>query len=223
MVVSQFAAVIWDFNGTILDDAKLCWTITNSSLIDLGLPTVDFPTWRRAYEHPIRRMYENLGMISSDEGFQNLSRTWLHRYEEARPECCLHPGFLEIVELNRASARVQTILSAHGHDYLMAAVTHLEIHHHFEHILGNEIAGERKSENAKKMLERLEIHPSKVLFIGDTCHDHEVAQEVGSECILVAAGHDCPDRLRATGRAVYDSMVDLATALGVREKKEVSL
>ena len=58
-------------------------------------------------------------------------------------------------------------------------------------------------------------HPKPVLksawvdeavFIGDTLHDAEVAEEIGVDCLLVASGHQHPERLRSAGVPVAEDL-----------------
>ena len=52
----------------------------------------------------------------------------------------------------------------------------------------------------------LDFKDSEVILVGDTIHDSEVAEEIGSDCILVDQGHVTRRRLQETGRAVFNSL-----------------
>ena len=64
-------------------------------------------------------------------------------------------------------------------------------------------------------LQPLEISPLmsaceiKVLYIGDTVHDFEVASILGADCALYAGGHHDRERLEACGVAVFDDFREL--------------
>ena len=49
----------------------------------------------------------------------------------------------------------------------------------------------------------------KVLLIGDTTHDFEVARELEIDCILVSHGHQDKERLTQHGVPVFDSFNEL--------------
>jgi len=53
------------------------------------------------------------------------------------------------------------------------------------------------------------------VLVGDTDHDVEVAQALGVKCLLVASGHQSPERLSRTGAAVLPSLSALLDRLGV--------
>jgi phosphoglycolate phosphatase len=48
-----------------------------------------------------------------------------------------------------------------------------------------------------------------VLLVGDTLHDHEVAQTLGCDCVLMEGGHQSATRLRAAGRPIVADMPSL--------------
>ena len=56
---------------------------------------------------------------------------------------------------------------------------------------------------------RCEIDPAKTLLIGDTAHDAEVAERLGTDCLLIAAGHHSYDRLVRLGHPVLASLDEL--------------
>ena len=55
----------------------------------------------------------------------------------------------------------------------------------------------------------MNCEPDEMLFIGDTIHDFEVAQEAGMRCCLVSNGHCSEERLKATGVPVYKNLTEL--------------
>jgi phosphoglycolate phosphatase len=55
-----------------------------------------------------------------------------------------------------------------------------------------------KTDVGIRLLKELDVERRKILFIGDTCHDAEVANELGIDCILVPNGHHSAERLRKT-------------------------
>ena len=55
----------------------------------------------------------------------------------------------------------------------------------------------------------LGFHPKEVLFIGDTIHDKDIADVVGSDCILVSKGHVSKERLQKTGASVFEELIKI--------------
>ena len=70
-----------------------------------------------------------------------------------------------------------------------------------------------KTENAKALIFDHKIKPSSICLIGDTIHDHEVAESIGCECILISEGHQSKTKLKSTGRLVLNSLIELKSHL----------
>ena len=51
------------------------------------------------------------------------------------------------------------------------------------------------------------------MLIGDTIHDYEVAQEIGSECILMSHGHQDEARLLRLGIPIAKDFNELRVIL----------
>ena len=65
-------------------------------------------------------------------------------------------------------------------------------------------------------MRELPFDPHNVVLIGDTVHDHEVAQNIGVECVLVTHGHNSYARLVKTGAQVFDNIAELERWLRAR-------
>ena len=46
-------------------------------------------------------------------------------------------------------------------------------------------------------------------MVGDTLHDHELAQAIGCRAVLYAGGHQSRERLAAAGAPVIDAIHEL--------------
>ena len=69
--------------------------------------------------------------------------------------------------------------------------------------------GQSKRELGRTLLRRLALDPAALLLIGDSLHDHEVAQDLGVRCLLIAQGHQSHARLARSGAPVLDSLADV--------------
>ena len=65
----------------------------------------------------------------------------------------------------------------------------------------------------QKLLVKLDVLPSEILLIGDTVHDHEVAELLGIDCVLIARGHNKKCKLENCGVPVFDSIKELVDNL----------
>ena len=104
----------------------------------------------------------------------------------------------------------QLIISAMEHQSLNKSVEDKNIKPYFEEISGiQDHYAASKVDNAKNMMAHKQINANETLLIGDTIHDHEVAEVLGCECVLIANGHQNEKRLKTTNRIVLNKLSDL--------------
>jgi phosphoglycolate phosphatase len=88
---------------------------------------------------------------------------------------------------------------------------------YFDHVCGvDNLYGHSKLDLGRALLTRLALPPHRVLLIGDSLHDHEVADALGTRCLLVAQGHQSYARLARSGAPVLESLGDLRAWLASR-------
>ena len=78
--------IVWDFNGTLLDDMQVCIDCMNLMLAERNLPSLDLVRYRKIFTFPVRDYYLSLGFNFKNEPFEipahqfiDLYRTNLHR------------------------------------------------------------------------------------------------------------------------------------------------
>ncbi len=100
------------------------------------------------------------------------------------------------------------------HEALVKSVEALEILPYFDFIGGiGDHYGAGKIENARAFLDRQSLDPARVVLVGDTLHDAEVAGELNCKCILYTNGHQSVRRLRETGLPLVHHLEELSALL----------
>lgn len=203
--------LIWDWNGTIVDDADLCFEIENELLRERGMQEITKTWYLGHFSFPIRAYYTQMGYTFQTETFEEVSEIFMERYRERFLKCPLREGIVHVLKTAKDRGIGQTLLSVTEQDDLSAQVRAFGVDAFFSDILGqSDILGVSKVERAKAYIARMGIDPKDALFIGDTDHDVEAANAVGCPCVLLAGGHQSEDVLRRSGVPVFDS----AEALG---------
>jgi phosphoglycolate phosphatase len=64
-----------------------------------------------------------------------------------------------------------------------------------------------------RLLTETGIDPGDAVFVGDTRHDAEVAEEIGVDCILIPNGHHTEERLRKCNATVVGTLSELLKIL----------
>ena len=196
-------AVIWDFNGTILDDFALCLQVINQLLARRQLPLLTEDSYRSFFDFPVQDYYARIGFDFSAEPFSDLAHEYMALYQPASFDCQLRPGVLATLAALRDQGLRQILLSATKHDFLMEQIGHFGLASYFQEIFGlDDIYGRSKLEMARSWFSQNELLPSETVLIGDTTHDFAVASAIQCKCLLVGGGHNSVARLQQTGANV---------------------
>ena len=207
----KISTVIWDWNGTLLDDLHLSLRIINQLLKRRSLPELSKDRYREVFTFPVKDYYREIGFDFDREPFEIPAREYIDIYNRDVSTCGLQAGATDALERLQTMAVRQLILSAMEQNPLVENVKQNNIFSFFEVISGlDDHYATSKIENGKQLLAGAAISPEKALLIGDTIHDFEVAEAIGCHCLLVANGHQSHERLAATGCDVIDSLSELS-------------
>ena len=207
-----YAHIIWDWNGTLLDDLNLCLEIINNLLSKNHLPAISRDNYLAIFGFPVQDYYRNIGFDFEKESFEVVSTEFISAYEKGRPNCLLMSGAQETLEWFLSSGYTQSILSASKQAYLNKAVLDYGIKDYFISINGldnHHAAG--KFDLAKEFMIDQNLASNTILLIGDTLHDAEIAASLGVDCWLIPNGHQDRQRLESAGVPILDSLSDLST------------
>lgn len=204
----KYTHIIWDFNGTILDDVAPCLKVVNTLLTRRGLDTIDLDRYKRVFGFPIKRYYEDVGFDFNKETYESLADEWAKLYLNAAKDCGLVEGVKEAITHFASLGIKQIILSATELGMLKMQLESLGIKDFFAETLAlDNLLAVSKVELGKEWMKREK--PESALFIGDTTHDYETACAMGVDCVLISKGHQCKERLSALGAEVLDNALEL--------------
>ena len=206
--MSKFKYVMWDWNGTILDDLKANYDTINKLLSDRNLPPMEsLEQYRDLFGFPVIHFYEKIGFDLENEKFQDVARDYVREYYNRFFECDIFPEAENVLRYVLSAGREQLIVSATEQESLLKQVEEFGIDHLFTEILGmSDIYARSKVELAQRWMKENGVSPRDVLFIGDTTHDAEVADSIGCTCVLVSSGHNSKDRLLFTGCDIFENL-----------------
>ena len=208
---SNYKHIIWDWNGTLLNDVGLCVDIINGILSKRNLDSLTIKYYRDIFTFPVKSYYKKAGFDFNQYTFEEVGKEWMDEYERRRNECDLHDGAIEILSQLKRKKIKQSILSAYPHKTLIEIVSRLKLNDFFTHIIGlDNIYATSKLELGKELIKSISNGEGKVLLIGDTEHDYEVAKEIGADCVLIADGHQSKEKLIACNVPIFDSLSELA-------------
>lgn len=210
----KLESVIWDFNGTLIDDLDHVVHSVNVQLAKRELPQLTKESYRSIFGFPVEDYYRRVGFNLETESMADLSSEFFATYGPGLKNCPLHNGVIETLQRFKSIKLRQFVLSAMEEKMLRAMIEHLGIYGHFDGVYGlAHLKGDSKVSRGRDLLLDFEIDPGTTLLIGDTDHDAEVAKALELSVVLISRGHQSSERLRETGCAVYESYRELSQAV----------
>lgn len=212
--VSPIRQVLWDWNGTLLDDLTYAIGVRNRTFPAFGLPRIgSVAEYHRQFTFPVRRYYERAGV--TDETFVAVAHAWMAEYVRGFDTVPLHGDAVETLARFAAAGVRQAVLSATRRDMLESQIARFPIRAYFTDVLGlSDIYARSKEAVGLDYLARCGVPAASTLMIGDTLHDAEVARAMGTGCVLVARGHQSRETLLTAGVPVMDTLLEAAAWAG---------
>ena len=213
---SERTHLVWDWNGTLLNDLSLVVACTNAAFLSTGGNPVSVQEHRVRFRRPISDYYaEVLGRPVDADEFQQLDKVFHDAYRTGLSTCQLAADAASAI---RSWSGSQSLLSMWFHEELVPTVESHGLTGMFRRIDGlpSSVGGDRKAVHLVRHLDQLGIDGPSTVLIGDSIDDAEAAESVGARCVLYSGGFTDPDRLRASGRPVAHTLTEavaLATAL----------
>ena len=206
----HYTHLIWDFNGTVLNDVRLGMDCVNTMLAKRNLPILpDENAYRHKFGFPIEDYYRRLGFDFEKEDYHTvLAPEWVALYLAGEETCGLNHGVMETIAAVRKMGIPQVMLSASSLQQLSSQLSRLGLADSFEEVLGlDNIHARSKTGLAVQWKQR---NPNACpLFVGDTIHDADVAEAIGADCVLFAGGHQPAELLATRGMAMISSIPEL--------------
>jgi phosphoglycolate phosphatase len=210
VLTDRIGGIIWDWNGTLLDDTQLCVQTMNELLGKRDLPLLTAIRYKNVFSFPVKEYYRKIGFDFEVEPFEIPALEFINRYNQQMNQCSLHMDSLKLLNHFHSLGIRQFVLSAMKQDALDECLHHHQISHFFDHVSGldNHYAVS-KVENGHQLISTWKLKAHEMVLIGDTVHDYEVATGLGCRCILISNGHQSKDVLQHTGALVLDELNQL--------------
>lgn len=216
MVEKSALHLVWDWNGTVLNDFDVSFRSTNGSFRDAGLPEITTATYRALLRSPIRSFYAAvLDRDPSDEECDFLARAFHAYYLLYEKEVAPSSGLPHLFRQWHGAGHTQSLLSLFPHRKLVPAVERHGLTSYFALVQGATPPNPEQKDLADH-LARLKVDPAAAVLIGDLVDDARAAEQAGVKVVLYSGGFGARADLAATGAPVADSLaeaVDLIDSL----------
>lgn len=205
-VTKNYKNVIWDWNGTLIDDVDIVAEANSRVLRQYGLPEISREEYRNKFLYPLTEYYELLGFDLSLVDFREIGDRFIKIYDQLVQDVSLFEGTHELLEKHRAQGVCQSILSAAKELCIIALLERFQISDYFSHVFGlDNHYNINKLKRGQELMTESGWLSSETILIGDTEHDKEVADLLGVDLLLVADGHQSYLRLLEMHDQVIES------------------
>lgn len=207
--------IIWDWNGTLLDDTFLCYDIANRMRAERGMSVMhDISEYRAVFGFPVIDYYRRMGYTFETESYEDISVEFVALYAEGLRACPLQPHAADVLANIQRRGIPQVLLSATGADRLFDQAAMYGLPPYFARVIGGENnLAHGKAAQAKALIADCGLDPETVLFVGDTDHDYEVSAAAGCRCALYTCGHQSRAHLSALPVPLLDDLAEVVAYL----------
>ncbi|MGW4163489.1 HAD family hydrolase [Streptomyces sp. NPDC004788] len=203
--------LVWDWNGTLLDDIGAVIGATNAAFAELGLEPITLERYRELYTVPVPKFYERLmGRLPTEEEWLLMDGAFHRHYWVQAEGARLTAGAAELLAARQASGFTQSLLSLAPHDDLIPLVRQHGIAEHFVRVDGRtDRSSDGKSGHMVRHLAALDGVPAeRVVVIGDAADDALAAAHVGAKAVLYTGGSHSRASLERVGVPVVDTLAE---------------
>jgi phosphoglycolate phosphatase len=196
-MLSSLKSVVWDFNGTLLNDLDLAIRVVNEQLKRRGLPLLTEAAYRDVFGFPVKSYYRRIGLNSQADSMAELSEEFFTLYDAGVEGCSLQDGAVEMLQWFASRGVRQFVLSAMEENRLHEKIHSLGIEAYFDGVYGlPHLEADSKLSRGSDLVHEERIETDSTLLIGDTTHDAKVASKLGMHVVLIAQGHQSQLRLQ---------------------------
>ncbi|MHA1520634.1 MAG: HAD family hydrolase [Promethearchaeota archaeon] len=182
--------LIWDWNGTLLDDLQVTMQCINELLEEYDLPSLTITRYRQIFQFPVKNYYELAGFDFAEAPFEILAQKFISNYYRHLPEISLYPGVESILKWFDERGYTQYILSAMENNTLNQNVKKLGIAGYFKKIYGlNHIYASGKLDLGHHLVQTEGMTNGNTWMMGDTAHDAEISSQLQFNFVFVPWGH----------------------------------
>jgi len=207
------AHVIWDWNGTLVDDLGVVVESVNASLQQLDAGPIGAAEYRTHYTRPVRVFYDRLlNRPITDVEWEVIDRAFHRAYDAALADIELAPGARGVIAGLYGAGHTQSILSMWWAQSLRPEVGRHHLDGFMIRVDGNRgLSGDTKEQLLRDHLQRLDlVDPDSAAMVGDSVDDARAAAAVGIRCVLYNGGSHHREQLEGCGFPVVDDLVAAA-------------
>lgn len=208
--------IVWDWNGTLLDDLAVVVAAVNDTLAAVDRHPITIEEYGAHYTRPVLLFYERLLGRSIEEPEWLFFDLAFHDSYRRRVEAAtLATDARTAIAAAHQAGLTQSLLSMYWHDELVPQVERFGIGEFLIRVDGlRGKPGDRKQHYLDQHLQAVAadlsspLDPAEVLVIGDALDDAAAAKALGLNCVLYEGGAHPVDQLAVAGVPVVATLME---------------
>ena len=181
----QYTDIIWDWNGTLVDDVAASVDCVNDIFTQYNMPHTTVEEYLSVITPSLEDYYGRYFDMTRHTMTELLS-LFQKYYSQRADRLKLMNGAIDALHRLKIMGKRQYIVSSFEQSALENSVDMLGVRQYFDIISGcDDIHCGSKSERARRIVQSAE----KAVLLGDSICDYITATEAGCDCILIASGH----------------------------------
>ena len=211
----RYDLIVWDWDGTIMDSTPTIVQCIQQSCRDLGFKEPDDSLASSVIGLGIHDSLRRAVPWIEPAHFPNLTERFRYHYLAKDHELHLFPGIRELLEDLRADGFLLGVATGKSRVGLDRSLSHHQLGHLFHE---TRTADESFSKPHPGMLLELsdvmQVPMRRMLMIGDTTHDLDMAATAGVAAVAVTHGAHPPSTLKESSSLAHvDDVAQLTTWL----------
>ena len=199
-VTRQFDLIAFDWDGTLFDSTAIITRCIQLAVGDVG-GTV--PTDEAASYVIGLGLMQALAHAAPDvpqEKYAELGTRYKHHYALHQNDISLFKGVLPLLDELKARQHLLAVATGKSRRGLDDTLRSVELHGVFDSSrTADETAGKPHPRMLQELMAELGVAPQRLLMIGDTTHDLQMARNAGCPSVAVSYGAHEPESFEALG------------------------
>jgi phosphoglycolate phosphatase len=208
----KYKAIVFDWDGTLMDSISKIVESMQSSAKYLGLPVPEYNQAKNVIGISLLPALKQLFNIHDDEDAMDLFHTYKEHFKDHKQVSSpLFSGAIELLETLKGQGYILAVATGKGRQGLEHNWQHSNTEHFFS---ASKTADDAQSKPSPDMLQQilseLNLSAEQVLMVGDTTYDMAMAEAINMDRIGVSFGVHSADTLhKHKPLAVIDALDEL--------------
>ena len=220
MTPLRFPAIVFDFDGTLVDSADDLRTALNRLLAEENLPPHPIAAVRRMIDDGAMKLLERgfpgAGRVVAGDELQTLTRRFLAIYEPISADSTRpYPGVVDTLERLAAAGHRLGLCTNKPERASRLMLASLGLDRFLTSVVGGDTLPVKKPDPAPLLaaIAGLGLPPSAALMVGDNEHDIATAKAAGVPVVAVSWGYARVPLAELDADATIDDFADLPAAI----------